>query len=368
LLRAIQELEVHQVELEIQNEELRRAQREMEEARDRYAELYEFAPIAYLTLDAGGDILEFNRMALELFKGNAAHLRGVRLGRLVESASSNRFVAHLHEARNGHGRPEAELEFRRGDGTTFCGHIVSEAFGALPDGLLRIRCAILDVSARRQAEQALRASEREVLAISEREQRRIGADLHDNLGQWLTATEFLGTALREQVRQRCPDLAPQCDKICANLREAVSQARTMSHGLVPVCLDLTGLMDALAQLAEQITHLGRAECRFVCPKRVLFHHSATATHVFRIAQEAVNNALKHGRARRIEIRLEEFPAEILLRIEDDGGGFEPRLEGGRGMGLSVMRHRARVIGARLEVDPGPGRGVVVECRIPGKRA
>jgi signal transduction histidine kinase len=90
--------------------------------------------------------------------------------------------------------------------------------------------------------------------------------------------------------------------------------------------------------------------------------------VFRIAQEAVSNALKHGRVRNIEIRLEQTGAEILLRIEDDGGGFEPPLAGGRGMGLNVMHHRARIIGATIDIDPGPGRGVVVQCRLPQIRA
>jgi PAS domain S-box-containing protein len=323
--------------------------------------------VACLTIDAGGDLADFNRAALELFRAPAERFRGLALDRFVMSRSREVFGKHLQAARNGRGRYECEVEFRRSDGSSFLGLVVSESFSTPPDGLLRIRCAILDISVQRQMELALRASEREVLAISEREQRRIGADLHDNLGQWLTATEFLGTALREQVLARCPELEPQCAKICENLREAVSQARAMSHGLVPVCLDLTGLMDALAQLAQRITQLGKAECRFTCPRPVLFHRSETATHVYRIAQEAVNNALRHARPTKIEILLEETNSDVVLRIRDDGGGFEPEASAGRGMGLNMMQHRARVIEAQLAIDPGPGRGVVIECRIPRKR-
>lgn len=364
LRRVVQELQVHQVELEIQNEELRRAQGEAEDARDRYAELYNFAPIAYLTLDAGGDVLEFNHAALELFKAPPERFRGARIVSLATAASRDSITTHLRQTRNSLGRHDCELEFRRFDGVNFTAHFVSEAFGAPPEGLLRIRCAMLDVSARRRAEEALRASEREVLAISEREQRRIGADLHDNLGQWLTATEFLGTALREQMQVRCPELAPQCVKICENLREAVTQARAMAHGLVPVCLDSTGLMDALEQLAQRIRQLGKAECRFVCPQPVLFRRADAATHVFRIAQEAVSNALRHARPARIEIRLEQTESEVVLRVVDDGGGFAADASCDRGIGLQVMGHRARVIGATLVVDPGPGRGVIIECRVP----
>ncbi len=237
LRRLVHELQVHQIELEMQNEELIRAQIDLQESRDRFAALYNFAPVAYLTFEADGTVREANLAAAQLFECEPPELVGRAIWRSVVPASRAALADHFERARRDFTRQVGEFEFSTHRGHAFIGHVESQSFAAPPDGLLRIRSAILDVTRRVQAEQAVRASEREVLAISEREQRRIGADLHDGLGQWLTATEFLGAALREQIMTKCPELGPQCAQICANLRESVAQARAMSHGLVPVRME-----------------------------------------------------------------------------------------------------------------------------------
>ena len=202
--------------------------------------------------------------------------------------------------------------------------------------------------------------EKELLQISEREQQRIGEDLHDGLGQQLTAIEMLCTGLKEDVAGQ-PELSRQVEQIGQFLRESISQVRLMARGLVPVKDDPEALQVSLIALAERTNSLRRLRCRLECPTPVLFDGSATAGHLYRIAQEAVNNAVKHSQAAEVVIRLVQHPVLLELQVTDNGKGF-PK---GRsdGMGLHVMKHRASVIGAELMVESKPGKGVTITCRL-----
>jgi len=205
--------------------------------------------------------------------------------------------------------------------------------------------------------------EKEILEISEREQHRIGADLHDGLGQQLTAIELLCASLKADVAVQ-PVVANQVALIGQRLREAVGHVRALARGLVPVKDEPDALHVSLVELAELTNLLGRAKCRLECPAPVLLANSATAGHLYRIAQEAVNNAVKHSHATEMVIGLTQGRERLELRVADNGKGF-PRNKGQEpGMGLDVMRHRARVIGSELTVDSKPGKGVTITCTLP----
>ncbi|HEX9785667.1 MAG TPA: PAS domain S-box protein [Opitutaceae bacterium] len=368
LREMLHELQVHELELQMQNEELTRVQLELEESRNRYADLFSFAPVGYLIVDADEVVCEANLAAAGLFGLEPSRLVGRRFWRLVHIDSRNQLRKHLRAVRKSRTRLNCELEFLDQQGRRFTGHLVSEAFCLAGDSRLRIRCAVLDITARREAERARRESEREVVMVSEREQQRIGADLHDGLGQLLTATEFLGAALRARLAAQCPELEPKCAEVCANLREAIAQTRAIAQGLVPVRLGQGGLMDALAELAERTDGLAQAQCRFDCPTPVLVKQPVVAGHLFRIAQEAVNNALRHGNAREVRIALLAADGCLKMRVIDDGCGFDPSKRSPRSLGLDLMQHRATVLGADLNITSEPGRGVVVECVVPGSQA
>src|SRR5688572_11448721 len=145
--------------------------------------------------------------------------------------------------------------------------------------------------------------EREIMEISEREQRRFGHDLHDGLGQRLTGLEMLSHALAEDLKAHAPALYPQANRLNRELRETVTQARLISHSLAPVPLEGDGLMRGLSELAASTSRIPGVKCRFRCDPPVCIQDVTTATHLYRIAQEAVNNALKHGRAKTIDITL-----------------------------------------------------------------
>lgn len=205
--------------------------------------------------------------------------------------------------------------------------------------------------------------EQEILAVSERERHSIGADLHDNLGQQLTALELMCTVLKADAAGQ-PALVRRLGEMGKMLREAIMQTRFLARGLVPVGSEPEALQMGLGELAGRIDALGRVHCKFVCPQPVTIADPFVAGHLYRIAQEAVNNAMKHSRANNITLRLDRSATELVLEISDDGSGLPRNESTSRGMGLGVMQHRANAIGAELTVTSRRGDGVTIRCSRP----
>ena len=211
----------------------------------------------------------------------------------------------------------------------------------------------------REAEQM--RLEREVLEISEGERRRIGHDLHDSLGQRLTAASMTTNALIGALKTDAPALAERGEDIGRQLREAIAEARALSHGLAPVALPDDGLMAALAALAESVSR-GNVRCVFDCAEPVRVADAEIAGQLYRIAQEAANNALKHAAPSEIRVGLECRDGALVLEVDADGEGFAPGATG-EGIGLRVMRYRARLIGGALEIGSAPAGGARISCRV-----
>jgi signal transduction histidine kinase len=206
--------------------------------------------------------------------------------------------------------------------------------------------------------------QKQVLEISEREQRRIGQDLHDGLGQQLTAIELMCQALKSD-RAAVSDthrVEKELDSLSRHIRAAIAQTRSLAHGLTPFKVESGGLELALTELAQTTTTPGRLSCSFHCPDPVSFDGSETALHLYRIAQEAVTNAIRHSGADKIKLELSLENGTLRLRIADNGKGFPPTTP--RGLGLDIMSHRAAVIGAVIEVKSTVGKGVTVTCALP----
>lgn len=206
--------------------------------------------------------------------------------------------------------------------------------------------------------------EAEVLNVAEREQSRFGHDLHDGLGQHLTGIEFMSQVLQQRLQEQGSPEAAGMEEITKLIRQAISQTRDLARGLSPVVLQSKGLAVALEDLAQSAgRRLGtHCVCRIGNPPPVT--DNETAIHLYRIAQEAVANAVKHGRAARVVISLHQHPERGLeLTIEDNGRGFPPQPSGTGGMGLRVMEYRAGIIGGTLRVARKPGRGVTVVCTV-----
>jgi len=205
--------------------------------------------------------------------------------------------------------------------------------------------------------------EREVLDISEREQRRIGQDLHDGVCQHLTGIALLCRSHEQKLEATAPGEAPDAARITSLLNEGIEQTRSVTHGLHPVEGEPSGLMAALQELADGVHATGQVACQFACPAPVLIADQLAATHLYRIAQEAVQNAIRHAQPTSVIIQLAADDGAITLTITDDGRGLPPRRLR-RGLGLEIMRYRANTLGAQFTIGRGSERGTVVSCVIP----
>jgi PAS domain S-box-containing protein len=215
----------------------------------------------------------------------------------------------------------------------------------------------IDITEREQLERAL-------LNVSAREQRRIGQDLHDGLGQHLTGIAFMAKVHEAKLTEKNEKDAADAAKIVKLVNEAIHKTRELARGLLPVVSDERGLMSALQLWAAEVEDLFGISCCFECEPAVLIHDDAMATHLYHIAQEAVNNAIKHGQARNILIRLGAENGWGTLLIRDDGSGIADDRATNQGMGLHIMSYRAGMIGGRLEVRPNSARGTSVHCTFP----
>jgi PAS domain S-box-containing protein len=207
-----------------------------------------------------------------------------------------------------------------------------------------------------------RLLEEELLNASSREQQRIGQDLHDSLCQQLAGIEFQNSVLVQQLA-KTPQTQTEAARIGELIRNATKQARALARGLSPVEIEPNGLMAALNNLAINATNLFRVNCFFECPQPVLLENRTSATHLYRIAQEAIGNAVKHGRAKTIVISLKGGDEELILTMKDDGVGFSQDGRAIEGMGLRIMEYRADMIGAMLRIDSVKGEGTTVACRL-----
>jgi PAS domain S-box-containing protein len=211
-----------------------------------------------------------------------------------------------------------------------------------------------------------KALEDKLLSISEEEQARIGQDIHDDLCQQLAAIGCLAKVVYQRLSANNIPEAIQLAEITRLITSANVRAREMSRGLMPVVLDSAGLMAALADLASSTERIFRVSSRFFCTEPVTLQDYKLATQLYRIAQEAVANAIKHSHANLIEISLNLTDGMIILSIRDDGVGINDHHNPNKitGMGLLTMSHRARMIGGALVIDRDKAGGTIVRCSVP----
>ncbi len=206
--------------------------------------------------------------------------------------------------------------------------------------------------------------EHRLLMATDLEQRRIGADLHEGLGQKLTGLAFLATALREWTRGSDAETTRQADLVARLANEAVLQSRALARSLCPVEVEESGLVAALSELGEQTRILHGIDCRFIAAARLTPRGHMTSIHLYRIAQEAIANAIKHGGAHHITMNLESEGDRYCLTVADDGQGFSlGTAVDANSHGLRLMKFRATMINGWLSIESQPGKGTKVCCRF-----
>src|SRR2546423_3180546 len=207
--------------------------------------------------------------------------------------------------------------------------------------------------------------ERELLEISEREKRRIGEDLHDMVGQELTATALFLKSSAKKIAAKNPAAAKTLEESAQTVNRNVVIARELASGLQAIELTASGLKNALRDLAVQACEASGIKCHFKAARGVRIPDDTRALHLYRIVQEAVTNAVKHSGAKNILISLARNPTHICVSVQDDGKGFVPRRRG-KGLGLHMMRYRANALGGELKVERRKSGGMDITCVIPSK--
>lgn len=236
----------------------------------------------------------------------------------------------------------------------------------LKNRLRRLVPAVERALAETREREERRRLEEELSEISNREQRRIGSDLHDGLGQELTGLSLMLRGIETAIARDAPQLTPQITRIREVMTQAIESTRTLARGLSPVNLERGGLSAALEHLAHQCRAVYGLQCEYhgdIDPKQVI--DETPATHLYRIAQEAGANAAKHAEAEVISLSLTVRNGGLLLEISDDGKGIpEALLKNPTGMGLRLMQYRARIIGGELSVANGKDGGTCISCFCP----
>ncbi len=334
----------------------KRAEQALREREGRLASILQTAADAIVTVDGDGGIVSANPAAERLFGYAAGEMVGQDVRRLVFTKFGERSEppAALHHVRRLVRAAERgqELSARRTDGTL--GPVELSVSAADAAGVFTV--IVRDIARRRELEQ-------EVVEVASQEQRRIGQDLHDSVGQELTALRLLAGELAAAVADAPPATLDLVGRLADGVRRCQQELRVVLHDLLPVPVDREGLMAALADLADRTCQGGKLACTFDCPAPVTVADNLTATQLYLIAQEAAHNAVKHAGPRTVRITLTDGP-ELTLSVRDDGTGMRSAADPTGGLGLRIMRNRAAIIGGRLTVEPAAPTGTAVSVSLP----
>ncbi len=258
-----------------------------------------------------------------------------------------------------------EKKYRRADGRIIYGLVAVSSFRDRRGRFFTIGI-VQDITEQKRVAANLRQLQKEITDLTTDEQRRIGQELHDSLGGLLTGLLYMAKSLAGHTASNPASPADIVRRLEQGLNEAMEQCRLIARGLIPVEFADGGLAEALDALAARTAAMPDITCHLACDPQACHLDRASATHLFRIAQEAVSNSLRHGKARCIEIELAVEGATITLRVTDDGRGLPPDADRGQGLGLRIMKHRAALIGGQLTVRALESGGTLVLCRLNGE--
>jgi len=342
------------------NEALEREIVEREQAElavARLAAIVESSADAILSRTVEGIVTSWNAAAERLLGYTAAEIVGQSGAMLIPADRSDELEGLLEQIKSGEAVESRDTVRVRKDGRLIDVSLTLSPIKDASGNVSEISSIMRDISDRKRLEA-------EVLQAGEREQCRIAQDLHDGLGQLLAGISCLSDTLSKGLTDKALPEAAGAERISKLLDTAVAQSRVLARGLHPVAPEPDGLMAALEGLAASASSLFKVSCRFERRSPVRIGNADAATHLYRIAQEAVTNAIKHGRAKHIRIGLFSTPERVVLKVNDDGAGFPKAARRPVGMGLRIMNYRADVIGGTLGFQDMTGGGTEVSCVVP----
>ena len=396
--RLLHELQVHQIELEMQNAELRQARDELEVALENYTDLYDFAPSGYFTLAATGAILQANLTGATLVGIERSRLLGQSFGRLVSAEFRPAFSAFLEQVFAGHAKQSGDFELA-GKGQPL--RFVNIEAQCLLNGQ-ECRATVVDITARKSAEeardrldvitasnrkleqeiirrktleQALKISEqqsrhlsREILLAQEDERKRISRELHDTVLQTLVGISVHLASLTPKPADNPTSLRQKIAQTQLLVEKSLAMVHRFAVELRPTVLDDLGLIPALHSYMKDFIKRTGVRASLTAYSEVNQLPIKQSAVLYRVALEALNNVAIHAQASAVEVEIKTLPDTICLTITDNGKSFDVKrvlsTKGNGRLGLLGMRERLEMVGGKFSIKSTPGHGTTVTATIP----
>ncbi|MGA1824737.1 MAG: PAS domain S-box protein [bacterium] len=329
---------------------------DLRRTKERYQALFDRSPDMVYIHDFQGNILDANATTLQLLGYDREEIRSLNFAALVpknQIASIFKILKHVKKRGKQEKSTEFKLKSKNGD------YVYVETVASLVyrDGEpYAIQSIARNITERKRLE-------KEILEVSGREQCKIGQALHDGLGQILTGIAFLNKVLEQKLSAESMAEAAEAAEIGRLIKEAVSQTKSLARLLCPVELKDEGLVSALKDLALNIEEIFNISCKFIYDTSIFVNDETQATNLYRIAQEAIQNGIKHGNAKLIEIHLTSSNDQIQLIVKNNGEPIPEEFDRNKGMGIRIMEHRSMMIGASLKINLDADARTVVTCSL-----
>ena len=397
----IHELRVHQVELKVQNEELRRIQNELEKTRDCYSHLYDFAPVGYLSVNENGWIQEANLTAANMLGVERSFIKGKLFSRFIEKDFQDIFYLHRQKLFETKLPQICELKLKKNQNGPFDVRLESIFVKDDEAAAAQLRIALIDISEKKETEDELKKTHerlesdvkertkelvqinlalsksdqhrqmlsKELIRLLEKDRHQVAMELHDQIGQGMTSLK-IGIELAEKQLTAEQSALKVLLKIESDrISQLLKDIKRISQGLRPSTLDKLGLVPSIQNLLNELQEKISAPITFFVkhiPKRLSLEKELA---IYRIIQEALNNIQKHARTKTIHVNMIGRNGVISLSIEDNGDGFNLKkslkvTKGKTSLGLLIMRERVEQLDGEFSIDTKIGRGTIIMAEIP----
>jgi PAS domain S-box-containing protein len=350
----MEKLESYSRDLKAQIAERKQAQEALQESEERYRSVMEAAPNPIIVYDMEGHVTYFNPAFTRVFGYTLDESLGKKMDHFVPEEQWKQAMGGIQKILNGHVLPRTETTRKAKDGrlieVTLRGSVYRDKNGNPSGTVITHR----DISQVKQLEKS-------IMEISEKERQKIGNDLHDDLCPHLIGVEGLSKVLKTRVKKTAPDAAQSVENITRLIQEAIRKTRLLARGLCPVYFK-HGLLSSLQELAANTKSVHQVTCSLLFHEKIPSGNDMVNTNLYHIAQEAVQNAIRHGGAGHIIIEMASRKTWFSLRITDNGTGFDPSKDA-RGMGIRIMNYRAKLMGASLDIESSD-TGTCVTLKLP----
>ncbi|MEX1299302.1 MAG: PAS domain S-box protein, partial [Desulfotignum sp.] len=350
----MEKLEAYSRDLKAQITERKQAQEALQESEERYRSVMEAAPDPIIVYDMDGYVTYFNPAFTRVFGYTLEESLGKKMDHFVPEEQWKQAMEGIQAILEGHVLPRTETTRKAKDGrvidVTLRGSVYRDKNGNPLGTVITHR----DVSQVKQLEKA-------IMEIGEKERQKIGNDLHDDLCPHLIGVEGLSKVLKSRVEKTAPDMGRSAENITRLIQEAIQKTRLLARGLCPVYFK-HGLLSSLQELVTNTRTVHQVTCALMYHETIPWGNDMVNSNIYHIAQEAVQNAIRHGDADHIIIEITCRKSTFSLAVFDNGTGFEPSGEY-RGMGLRIMNYRAKLMGASLDIESG-NTGTCVTLKLP----